>query len=118
MKKNALALALFVVSPLVFAADYTCVQHQRQDYSWGDSYKVPYTIVEGSDLQHATNDYSRYKSFKKYAVVEWPNGGYSAMELTSYQDDISDYSYTNTKDQRDRTYRMKKAPSYGECSRY
>ena len=118
MKYIALALSLFIVSPLVFAADYSCVQYQRQDYSWGDSYKVPYSIVEGSDLQQATHDYSHYNSYTKYAIVEWPNGGYSAMKLQSYQDDISDYSYIKTNDQSGRTYRIKKAPSYGECSRY
>jgi hypothetical protein len=118
MKKIILTLTLFIISPFAFAADYACVQYQREDYSWGDSYKVPYNIVEGSDLQQATNDYSRYKSYTKYAIVEWPNGGYSAMELQSYQDDIPDYSYTNTKDQNGRTYRIKKAPSYGQCPSY
>ena len=106
------------LASVVFPADYSCVQYQREDYSWGDSYKVPYSIVEGSALQQATNDYSRYKSYTKYAIVEWPNGGYSAMELQSYEDDISDYAYSKTKDQSGRTYRIKKAPSYGQCSKY
>lgn len=118
MKHSALSLFLFIISPLVFATDYSCVQYQRQDYSWSDSYKVRYSIVEGSDLQQATNNYSHYKSYAKYAIVEWPNGGYSAMELMSYQDDISDYSYSNTTDQSGRIYRIKKAPTYGKCLKY
>lgn len=118
MKKIFFALGLIILAATASAADYSCVQYQRQDSSWGEAYKVPYTIIKGEDLQKATNDYRRYKTYTKYAVVEWPNGGYSAMELASYQDDVSDYSYTRTKDQSGRTYRIKKAPSYGECSRY
>lgn len=120
MKKLLAPIFAFaaVFSPVVLAVEYSCVQYQRQDYSWGDSYKVPYTIVEGSDLQQATRDYSRYKSYTKYAIVEWPNGGYSAMELKLYESDVPLYSYSRTTDQSGRTYRIKKAPSYGDCPRY
>lgn len=113
MKNVIIAFCLLAFSSVAFSADYSCVQYQRKDYSWGDSYKLPYRIVDGSDLQKATKDYSRYKSYKKYAIVEWPNGGYSALELSTYQS-VS-YSYISTKDQSGRTYRIKEAPSYGAC---
>lgn len=118
MKKIVSFVSLVFFSPLLFAEGYSCVQYQWEDRSWGDAYKVPYSIVEGSKLQQATSDYSRYKSYTKYAIVEWPNGGYSAMELKSYVSDISGYSYSETTDQSGRTYRIKQAPSYGECSKY
>lgn len=117
MNKIVSFVSLIIFSPMLFAEGYSCVQYQREDHSWGDTYKVPYSIVEGSDLQQATSDYSRYKSYTKYAIVEWPNGGYSAMELKSYENDIPDYTYSQTTDQSGRTYKIKQAPSYGECSK-
>lgn len=118
MKKIILTLSLMIFTSSALAEGYSCVKRQKQDYSWGDTYTVPYTIVEGDDLQQATNDYNRYKSYTKYAIVEWPNGGYSAMELKSYEDDISDYLFSETKDQSGSTYKIKKAPSYGKCPQY
>ncbi|WP_110957888.1 hypothetical protein [Vibrio casei] len=107
---------LFLFSFSVSASqDYACVKYQRKDFSWGDSYKVPSTVVSGDALNEATNSYE-YNSWNNYAVVEWPNGGYSALELPSYYDDLSSiYSYTRTKDQNGRTYQVKQAPSYGKC---
>jgi len=118
MKSIIITLFIALFASAVSATEYSCVQYQRQDNSWGDAYKIPYTIVEGTALQQATNDYRRYKSYTKYAILEWPNGGYSAMELKSYESDVSNYSYSNTTDQSGSTYRIKKAPSYGACSQY
>lgn len=113
-----LVIVAISFSTTVIASDFACVQYQRQDYSWGDAYRVPYFIVEGGELQKATNDFRKYKSYTKYAVVEWPNGGYSAMELKTYESDVSLFRYSNTKDQNDRTYRIRKAPSFGNCPTY
>ncbi len=117
MKKFVTALTLLGTINVAFASqEYGCVQYQKADYSWGDPYKVPVTIVTGSQLNEATNSY-KYQSYSNYALAEWPNGGYSALEMPSYYDDLP-YSYTNTKDQNGRKYRIKEAPSYGACSSY
>ena len=118
MKRLILTLSLTIFTSSAFAENYSCVKRQKQDYSWGATYRVPYSIVDGDDLQEATNNYSKYKSYTKYAIVEWPNGGYSAMKLKSYENDISDYSFAQTKDQNGSTYKIKKAPSYGKCPQY
>jgi hypothetical protein len=111
-----ISLILILFSFNTFASqEYACVKYQRKDYSWGDSYKVPATIVSGDAINEATKSY-KYHSWSNYAVVEWPNGGYSALELPSYYDDLSSmFSYIDTKDQNGRTYRIKQAPSYGQC---
>jgi hypothetical protein len=120
MKKLYLVLVglfLLIFTLDVFAAEqYACVQYQRKDFSWGDPYKVPAKIITGTQLFEATQEY-KYKSYYNYAIVTWPNGGYSALELPSYQDDLP-FSYTNTKGQHDRIYRIKKGPEYGACTSY
>lgn len=118
MKKFVFVILVVTLSPIASAADYACVQYQREDRTWGEAYKVPYAVVSGSELQQATGDFGKYQSFNNYAIVEWPNGGYSAMQMRSYENDISGFSYSNTTDQNNRTYRIKQAPSFGQCSRY
>lgn len=117
MKKFIFCLLLLGTFNTALASqEYGCVQYQRKDYSWGEPYKVPVTIVSGTDLNQATNSYN-YTSYSKYAIAEWPNGGYSALEMPYYNNDLP-YSYTKTKDQNGRTYRIKEAPSYGSCTAY
>ena len=100
-------LAILLFPCQVFAKEMSCVQYERKDGSWGEWYKVPYTPISGSDLIEATGDYSTYKSHEHYAVVDWPNGGYSAMKVASYKLPLTSYSKTITKDQSGRTYRLK-----------
>jgi hypothetical protein len=111
-----LLLWLILAFNVIAAEQYACVQYQRKDSSWSDPYKVPGQIVTGKQMFEATNDY-KYNSYNNYALVEWPNGGYSALELTSYQNEIPSF-YSNTKDQNGRTYRIKKGPEYGACTSY
>lgn len=113
--KNLFLLAILLLPCQVFAEKMSCVQYERKDGSWGEWYKVPYTAISGSDLIEATNDASTYKSYEHYAVVKWPNGGYSAMKVASYNLPLTSFSNITTKDQSGRTYRLKGAPSYGEC---
>ncbi|ELA6667941.1 hypothetical protein [Vibrio parahaemolyticus] len=117
IKNIVIAFALLSSVNVTFASqEYGCIQYQRKDYTWGEPYKVPMTVVSGDDLNEATNSY-KYKTYMDYAIAEWPNGGYSVLELPSYLNDLP-YSYTRTQDQNGRTYQIKEAPSYGECSRY
>jgi len=114
MKKVIFVITILFSTMSIAEQVYACVQYQRQDMSWGDSYRVPADVYDGQDMLDATND-SRFKSWQNYVIAEWPNGGYSLFEIPSYQDDLP-YSYMTTKDQNDRTYRFKEAPSYGNCS--
>ena len=114
MFKVLIIILFFILSSQVFSEEkYACVKYQRKDHSWGDSYKLPADIVSGEAVIEATNDYS-FHSYSNYIVVTWPNGGYSLFEFPSYRDDLP-YSYTKTKDQNERPYKIKEAPSYGDC---
>ena len=108
--------SLLFSSIAISAQDHACVQYQRKDMTWGDSYRVPASLYTGQEMLDATNDY-RFNSWSNYVVAEWPNGGYSLFEIPSYQNSLP-YSYLNTKDQNNRVYRFKQAPSYGSCSPY
>lgn len=52
-----------------------CVKGVNNDYSENGPYAVPYYFVNGDQLNEAVGSY-KYYSFKNYAVVTWPNGGY------------------------------------------
>ena len=118
MNKLVISLVVLAIAATDLLADekFACVQYQRKDFTWGDSYKVPAIVVKGDNLAEITKD-TRYKSYNNYIVIEWPNGGYSAFSFGSYQDTIPAY-YTDTTDQNERKYRIKEAPSYGACSPY
>ena len=116
MRLVILILAILTFSSSAYANDeHACVRYQRVDYSWGDWYKIPYVLTTGSDLNRALNTYE-FASYQKYVLATWPNEGYSLFEVPSYTSDLQTYSSINTEDQNGKTYEIKKAPAYGDCS--
>lgn len=115
MRRRLIYLTCFFIvflSSAAVASDI-CVQYKRSDGTWGDSYKIPFTILKGSDLNRKLNAYN-FTSYSKYVIGEWPNGGYSLFEVPSYINEPPIY-YIDVKDQNNREYQIKKSPSYGSC---
>lgn len=112
----AFSLAFFLPNISVAQEEMACVQYQRKDFSWGSVYTVPAIVVEGDQLNEIAKT-TKYKNYNNYAVVLWGNGGYSAIELPAYQDDLP-YSYREGRAQDGTKYKIKKAPSYGRCTSY
>lgn len=113
MNRFALLIcALAFVSGIVAAEEpiKACVKYQRSDYSWSNGYKASGFLLSGSELNSATNQ-SKYKSYSKYFVIPWKEGGYTALELPSYTSSLSTYD-TNTEDQRGRKWQIKDSWTY------
>ena len=113
--KRLIFLLITLLSAPAFSEEFACIQYQKQDNTWGDAYKVPYQMVDGEKMIELTGDRGKYSPYNMYAVVEWPNGGYSALKFPSYKDDLSSFSYEKTKGQNGRTYRIMQFPSFGNC---
>ncbi len=112
LKKTLTLLFILILPTISFAQQgVACVKGVNNDYSENGPYALPYYFVDGDQLNEATNSY-KYRGFKNYAVVIWPNGGYSAYEFHSWDSDINDYRYENVLDQNGRQARIRKAPSY------
>lgn len=86
-----------------------CVTYQRADYTWSKSYKVRGFIIEGHKLNQIAQQYgysSNYEYSKNYYVIPWDEGGYSALELDSFEDEPPMFEKT-TKDQSGKTWKIK-----------
>lgn len=112
--RKTLLLILVVFTSLDVHAEDACIQYQRQDNTWGSSYRVPGDVLSGDDLNDVLNTY-RFSSFQNYIIVRWPNGGYSLFEVPGYLSSLP-YTYRAVRDQNGRSYRVKTAPRYGRCS--
>lgn len=115
MAPRTFVLLLLVFFPFEVFAEDACVQYQRQDGTWGSSYRVSTEVMGGERLNDELTTY-RFNPFKNYIVVRWPNLGYSLFEVPGYLSDLP-YTYRTVKDQRGRPYRVKAAPHHGRCSR-
>lgn len=118
--KAMLALSIITVSAQISFAQQgiACVKGVNNDYTENGPYAVPYYFVNGDQLNEATNSY-KYYGFNNYAVVIWPNGGYSAYEFHSWDSDISEYGYESVRDQSGRSAKIRRAPTYSnQCPNY
>ena len=88
--KKTLALSIVIASASISFAQQgiACVKGINNDYSENGPYALPYYFIDGDQLNEATNSY-KYYGFNNYAVVIWPNGGYSAYEYYSFDSDIN-----------------------------
>ena len=82
-----------------------CIKYQRADYSWSHGYKITGFVVDGDDLNDIVGSY-RYHSWNKYFVIPWQEGGYTALELNSYEDTPPDYE-REYRDQGKRHWKLK-----------
>lgn len=73
---------------------------------------MPYAVMSGSTLNEVTSNY-KYTSYSNYAVIFWPNGGYSAIDINSFRDSLPTYPIKGD-DQSGRTYRLQSSFS-GYC---
>lgn len=82
-----------------------CAKYQRADYSWSHGYKITGFVVKGDDLNEIANTF-KYSVYRNYFVIPWKKGGYTALELNSYEDEppIIEREY---RDQRQRNWRLK-----------
>lgn len=109
-------LVLVILIPTSVAQanqEYGCVRYQRADLSWGDWYRIPVIITDGNELNKALET-TNFRSWDKYAVGTWPNGGYSLFKIPSYMQSLN-ITATRTEDQRGTTHQIKQAPSVGRC---
>lgn len=116
-------LLLCLACTTVAYADYdpatgsyqACVAYQRADYTWSQKYKVRGFIIEGYELNQIARKYgysSNYESYKNYYVIPWDEGGYSALELGSYDNEPPTFEKT-TKDQSGKAWKIK--DGWGYC---
>lgn len=85
-----------------------CVAYQRADNSWSKTYKVHGFIIEGSELYRYALEHghsSNYLYYKNYYVIPWNEGGYSALELNTFDDNLPTFE-TRTKDQNGRSWKI------------
>ncbi|CAK1814663.1 hypothetical protein [Vibrio crassostreae] len=109
MKRVLLLLcAVVLLSPLSAFANNIgeiCYKYQKKDYSWSKAYKLTAQVVTGQEMVKATSNYTKYSSIYNYVIIQWNNGGYSALKVNSWEDSYSSLPsyYTNTKDQNGNT---------------
>lgn len=72
--------ALFAYPVFPAEQQKVCVKYE-QEIGWSKSYRVDATIVKGTELIRATNDYFRFNSFSTYAVIFWEKDQATILEM-------------------------------------
>ena len=108
MKFKTLLTALcFAIVSVSMAAENVeiCAKYWRPSYcSWSQGYKVNAYLLDATEMNRATGSYN-HSYMSKYILIEWENGGYSAIEIPSYESLMLE---TEAKDQSGRRWRIKK----------
>jgi hypothetical protein len=83
MKLVIASAVLLFASSFAFASEraIVCAKFESQS-GWSDPRKVEATIIEGSELNRATNSFD-YQSFSTYVVIFWHHGAASMIEMDS-----------------------------------
>lgn len=82
-----------------------CVKYWRPSYSsWSRGYKVNAYLLDASEMNQATQSYN-HSYLNNYVLIEWDNGGYSAIKVRLYENFIF---RVEAEDQHGRRWQLKK----------
>ena len=101
---------LFVFSSVSIAAEKSevCIKYKK-GLGWSKGYAVEGTVVSGSNLNSAVDQFSRFKLFSTYVVVFWDEDQASIFELPrSTLGRVPMLREIEVEDQEGRKWKMKK----------